>query len=576
MRSFFLTLCSFSVIIFFIQEHIIGHGNRGSWKGEDEVNTKGIDYILNNIVGGNGIAQWKIVFFGFIMNAAGGVPLLVHMFAAHTPDHHCKVPICEGGNTYSSNDSSSSWMSYAIPLSSSTTNFLKPMSKYDSCFMFKVLDPNGDCEKDNFDSNSIVPCNEWVYDTSLYEYTLTTEYSLVCGDESKNRLLGTLMMMGLMIGSLVGGKLGDYFGRKKACFMSISVIVPCIVLSGFAPSFPVYAGLRLLNCICIPIQWVGAKSLLIEVFGTKGREKCVAIKDTFAPIYMVVLGTLAYLIRDYQNLHLSVGIICILSLSTWFFIPESIRWDIANNQKERARETLLKIAHDNRRVLSVESHELIDKILERIHVEFMKSENMGKHQIWDMFKKGQRRISFILILNWITVCVTAYTLTLNITTLSGNIYVNFILSGLSELPASLVLYFFLKIFGRRFNLFIYQTFTVISCVLMAVIPKSMSTLILIIFLFGKASAGAGFEIAWLLPMELYPTNLRAQAVGTCSTIARLFGMSAAFIGALAVYWQPLPLLIIGIPTLIAGLSAFFLPETSGKNLPQTIQKVQDR
>ncbi|CAB4069274.1 SLC22A4_5 [Lepeophtheirus salmonis] len=502
-------------------------------EGEDEVNTKGIDYIFKQ----------------HCRRKRDSTMENIHMFAAHTPEHHCKIPICEGGNTYSSNDSSSSWMSYAIPLSSSTTNFLKPMSKYDSCFMFKVLDPNGDCEKDNFDSNSIVPCNEWVYDTSLYEYTLTTEYSLVCGDESKNRLLGTLMMMGLMIGSLVGGKLGDYFGRKKACFMSISVIVPCIVLSGFAPSFPVYAGLRLLNCICIPIQWVGAKSLLIEVFGTKGREKCVAIKDTFAPIYMVVLGTLAYLIRDYQNLHLSVGIICILSLSTWFFIPESIRWDIANNQKERARETLLKIAHDNRRVLSVESHELIDKILERIHVEFMKSENMGKHQIWDMFKKGQRRISFILILNWITVCVTAYTLTLNITTL--NFWKEIQSLYLSDFHSDK-----LCPHGSDTQEHEYSY------------PNH--------FLIGKASAGAGFEIAWLLPMELYPTNLRAQAVGTCSTIARLFGMSAAFIGALAVYWQPLPLLIIGIPTLIAGLSAFFLPETSGKNLPQTIQKVQDR
>eukprot|EP00096_Caligus_rogercresseyi_P007289 TRINITY_DN25112_c0_g1_i1.p1 TRINITY_DN25112_c0_g1~~TRINITY_DN25112_c0_g1_i1.p1 ORF type:complete len:424 (+),score=71.20 TRINITY_DN25112_c0_g1_i1:132-1274(+) len=379
-------------------------------------------------------------------------------------------------------------------------------------------------------------------------------------------------MMGLMFGSLIGGKISDRFGRKKACFLSIAAIAPTITLAGFIPSFTVYAVLRLITCTCIPIQWVGAKSLLIEVFGLKGREKCVAVKDTFAPIYIAYLGLLAYFIRQYEYLHLAVGLTCLLSLSTWFFIPESMRWDIANNKKENAMHTLRSIAKWNRRELTQEHIEYMEDTLSKIQAENAKLNNEGRFQIWDMFRKEYRVISLILIFNWITVCVTGYTLTLNVTSLSGDIFVNFIISGLAELPASLVIYFLLKYLGRRPNLFIYQLTTVIAFIILGVISKSLSTLVLIVFLVGKAAAGAAFEIAWLLPMELYPTNLRSQAVGTCSTISRLFGMTTSFIGALAFYWQPLPLIVIGVPALIAGLLAFCLPETKGKGLPQSIEK----
>jgi hypothetical protein len=77
-------------------------------------------------------------------------------------------------------------------------------------------------------------------------------------------------------------------------------------------------------------------------------------------------------------------------------------------------------------------------------------------------------------------------------------------------------------------------------------------------------------MVWLYTNELYPTNLRTQAIGTCSMIARLFGLSAPFIGVLAKVWQPLPLLALGIPVCLAGILASFLPETKGRTLPQTL------
>ena len=75
--------------------------------------------------------------------------------------------------------------------------------------------------------------------------------------------------------------------------------------------------------------------------------------------------------------------------------------------------------------------------------------------------------------------------------------------------------------------------------------------------------------------ELFPTNLRSQAVGSASMIARIFCMCAPFLGPLAHYWQPLPMVIVGIPIVIAGLLVFSLPDTYQKELPVTLRNAKD-
>ena len=70
--------------------------------------------------------------------------------------------------------------------------------------------------------------------------------------------------------------------------------------------------------------------------------------------------------------------------------------------------------------------------------------------------------------------------------------------------------------------------------------------------------------------ELFPTNLRSQAIGFQSTVARTFCACAPFLSGLANYWQPLPMVIIGIPIVISGALLLLLPSTHKKELPGTI------
>ena len=55
----------------------------------------------------------------------------------------------------------------------------------------------------------------------------------------------------------------------------------------------------------------------------------------------------------------------------------------------------------------------------------------------------------------------------------------------------------------------------------------------------------GFSLVYLMTSELYPTNLRSQAVGFASTISRVFCLCAPFLGHIAKIWEPAPMVLIG-------------------------------
>ena len=76
---------------------------------------------------------------------------------------------------------------------------------------------------------------------------------------------------------------------------------------------------------------------------------------------------------------------------------------------------------------------------------------------------------------------------------------------------------------------------------------------------------------YLITTELYPTNLRVQALGMSSAVSRIFCACAPFLNPLAKLWHPLPMLIIGIPIILSGMLASRLPETYNEDLPQTIK-----
>ena len=59
-----------------------------------------------------------------------------------------------------------------------------------------------------------------------------------------------------------------------------------------------------------------------------------------------------------------------------------------------------------------------------------------------------------------------------------------------------------------------------ACLTMAWLPKDYEHAVLATYLVGKFCGSFSASICWLFTSELFPTNLRSQALGFCSMMAR--------------------------------------------------------
>jgi len=534
------------------------------------------DHILKTYVGGHGKYQIINAIYMTLLGFAS-LPINFYVFTAYAPPHRCHVSKCETHNGTKLSDDlyGSDWLSFALPQEESSSNYLGGKHDYDGCKMFKMdhnpkplnSDSDSICMKENFNINVTEPCQEYIYDNTYFDETLSIKFDLVCDNEHYRSLLGTILILGLLVGSIIGGHLGDHFGRKKAIFGSIALTVPVIIGSGYVNDYNVYAVMHFIMMSCLPVMWVNGSVYSNEMFDPKWRILNIAFN--LIPIISYAFGLIVYLNRTWTGIHVCCGVISAITLLVWFMVPESPRWLAQNGHENEAMEILLQMAKTNGKSLTSDDEAKMRKMVADLAIDSHATED--KLTILDMFKHGQAMKTLILCLAWIMTCISFYAIGLNSSDLAGNIIVNYMLSRTAGIADVIYVLLTANYIGRRYALSIAHLIIGVSCVSMAFIPKEYSNTILALYLISTVFAGASFSLVYLMTSELYPTNLRSQAVGFASTISRVFCLCAPFLGHIAKIWEPAPMVLIGVPILISGLCVLKLPETFNQELPQTLR-----
>jgi len=554
---------------------------------EEELAT--LDKILNEYVGGAG----KYQLFNTIVMAwvyyAGLYALFVTNFAAYEPPHRCRVDQCDelefanqSTNVRVTTDIlDADWLNFTTPLEESADNFFAQKGSYDKCRIYAEKEkspsiiPNlnvDSCSSENFSENKTTTCNDgYIYSNYYFDETLSTKLNLVCDRKYLKTLLDTILIIGLLFGSLMGGAIGDKIGRKKACFGAIMTIVPVTICAGFVKSYYVYAVLHFITMTCLPVIWVNTYVYSTELFTPQWRYIFIGLFEI--PIGYYIFNLIAYLNRTWTGIHIWVGVVTGLILPMYFLIPESVRWLAQNSKEDEAMDALLRIAKINGKNLSTDDKTKIASMVKEIANDSQATED--RLTPIDMFRKGHLSKTLILIFGWITSCISFYALGLNSTDLSGDIMLNFFLTRTSGFGVAVGIILIANNWGRVKSLVLSHTLLGISCICLAFIPKTSINAILVVYIFANIVASISFNLVYLMTCEMYPTNLRSQAVGTASSISRIFCALAPFLKPLAQIYQPLPMLVIGVPILISGALATKLPETFKKELPQTMKTAKE-
>ncbi|GFN93715.1 organic cation transporter protein, partial [Plakobranchus ocellatus] len=312
---------------------------------------------------------------------------------------------------------------------------------------------------------------------------------------------------------------------------------------------------------------------------TVSCDKWVYSKDPFESTFVTDINLVCddKALDTYASMILMAGMLVgslTMGILSDAYLCESPRWLLQKGRTKEAAAIFQKIGEKNKLMMSPKT-----KSLENIEID-------GKGEtVWHMFMYFSLLIRCLIIFfNWSVASIVYYGLSLNVGDYSGDIYLNFFLSSAVEMASYVFCLVVLDITGRKYLLCFSMLIGGNAC-LATIFPVLYGTeaqdwITMVLSLIGKFGASASFAVIYIYSAELFPTMMRNSGLGLCSFMARVGGILAPYIGDISDVVKgnlgtALPLVMFGGLSVAAGLLVLFLPETSNKVLPDTVEDAKN-
>lgn len=287
-----------------------------------------------------------------------------------------------------------------------------------------------------------------------------------------------------------------------------------------------------------------------------------------------ILCTFCVVFRNWRTLMIVSVLPQIVSIFTMYLVPESPRWLLLQGRVQEAEDIINEAASANG--LSIPKISL-EKSSGPKATSGGAPENVS---LLGLFRrKSIRTVTMVMVICFVVNGIGYFGISMSVSRLGDNMYVNFALAGLVEVPSYLVGTPLLDRIGRQKSNFIFTFGAATSCWWCTRLQQAEvvnSLLVTCTALFGKFCVSAANAVLYTYAAELYPTVVRNMALGVLTVTSRIGAIAAPFIVLLGNENKSFPMLIISIVSLIAAFLGLKLPETKGKPLPQTFDDLVQR
>ncbi|CAL8087564.1 unnamed protein product [Calicophoron daubneyi] len=402
----------------------------------------------------------------------------------------------------------------------------------------------------------------------------------------------TVVFVGYLIGSPIWGFMSDKFGRWPIFMIVLSMICYFGLLTAVSPTYVWVLILRFTVGFAIG---GGSSSicLLMEYLPVKSRAKVQIGNGVFWAFGSTFEVGLAYLLLPrfgWRWVVFATAVPLALFLFLLKFLPESLRYLVTAGRTEEAEEVLRQMFTANK-VQPLDGRLVAPKARKRGNIK-------------DFFSKTYLATTLLLPLIWFCAAFSYYGVVLLsaeifrfrhdcfgnqnqssnfqgeaskldsscCAELTNDDYVAMLISSVGEFVNIPLLIVSVDCLGRKLSMGIWYGVTGISFFMLYIcMPKEVMTGVM--FVLRSLSSGL-LTLVYLYTSEVYPTTVRAVALGMFSSIARLGAMSTPYvaqvmmpevsqIGALSLY--------AGI-SLVCSFLCFFLPiETLGRQLSDSTE-----
>ncbi|MFK0309886.1 MFS transporter [Pseudomonas sp. NPDC090233] len=380
-------------------------------------------------------------------------------------------------------------------------------------------------------------------------------------------LIAASALIGVFLGGFLGGWFTDKYGRKVLYLVDLIAIVGFSVAQFWVESAWALFAWRLLIGIAVGADYPIATSLLAEFLPRKQRGPLLA-----AMVLMWFAGAaVAYLVGE---LLLRVGgeegwrwvLASALVPGALFLIarsgtPESPRWLLSKGRTAEADAVIKKVYGPDYSI-----------------ADLPEPANQKPVSVWSLFHSGYgKRMAFVTLF-WTCAIVPLFAIyafapkvlqALKLTgdwAAYGSIAITFLFTLGCLLATKLI-----NRLGRRKMLIHSFLWSGLSLVLLGVFPDASPTTVLVLFGAYAVLIGGAQVLEYVYPNELFPTEIRATAVGLATSLSRIGAAVGTYLVpiSLAAYGVANTMFAAAIISLFGALISWWLaPETSQLDLQQ--------
>ena len=380
-------------------------------------------------------------------------------------------------------------------------------------------------------------------------------------------MVGAASLVGIFFGGAIFGWLTDKIGRHNMYIADLLALAVFSVLNGFATDAWQVILCRFLLGMAIGADYPIATSLLAEFLPKKYRGRLLGATFVVWAVGAAVAYAVGYMLRDvgpdaWRYLVATPAIFAIITLLFRLGTPESPRWLLSRGRNDEARAVIKKVYG--------EQYDLSDIASDM-------APGAVKATFADIFRRHYWKQTLFVSIFWTAQVIplfAVYTFAPDLLSSFGmkgdaNLYGGSLLISMLFVVGGIPGLWLVERIGRRKLLIWCFAIIVVALAIPAAIPNvTAAPLFLALAIFALASGASSFlEVVY--PNELFPTEIRASAVGFGTAISRVGSAASTYLMPVAMIRFGAPgALLIGAGITVVGLVATLVlaPETANRSL----------
>jgi putative MFS transporter len=371
---------------------------------------------------------------------------------------------------------------------------------------------------------------------------------------------GTVFFVGMLIGAFGFGRLADRIGRRPVLMAAVVVDACFGVASSFAPDFTWLLVLRFLTGIgvggTLPVDY----TMMAEFLPSDRRGRWLVLLESFWAVGTLLLAVLALFalrwgVDAWRAIFFATGIPALVGVVLRLYVPESPMYLSRSGKPDQARAVLERVAKANGRDVAIPS---------------LQPEQAGTTPLAALFAGTLRRRSVSLFLAWALISIAYYGVFVYLPVklsaegfgfMRGQEFL--VVLALVQLPGFALSAYGVERWGRKPTLVGFLLLSAAGCLLYS-LGSAMPVVVGSTLLMSFALLGTWGALYAFTP-EVYPTGLRASAMGMAGAVARFGGLFAPSIVAPVMATRFTLSLIMLAGFLVAGALAVLSVDVESRN-----------